>query len=103
MKAKLLKVAKTAGIKLMRMALILFYCGVDPATPADIKALIFGDLAYLVSPLDAIPDFTPFIGYSDDLALLAGSIAALSVHIKQEHREKAEQTICAWFGGAEVV
>lgn len=34
------------------------------------KAIVGGIIAYLIMPLDIIPDFIPIIGYVDDLVLL---------------------------------
>ena len=43
----------------------------DPRVPAKHKAFLGGALAYLVSPVDLIPDFIPFLGRADDLLVLA--------------------------------
>lgn len=34
------------------------------------KAIIIGTLLYFVNPLDVIPDITPFLGFTDDFALV---------------------------------
>ena len=52
----------------------------NPATPTHLKALIVGAIGYIVLPLDLIPDITPGIGYADDLASVAGVVAAVSVY-----------------------
>jgi uncharacterized membrane protein YkvA (DUF1232 family) len=43
----------------------------DPRVPFAEKALLVGVIAYVISPLDLIPDVIPFIGEVDDLYLLA--------------------------------
>jgi uncharacterized membrane protein YkvA (DUF1232 family) len=43
----------------------------DPATPQSVKLAFWGLLAYLVNPIDLIPDFLPVIGPLDDLILAA--------------------------------
>ena len=43
----------------------------DPATPRSVKVALVGLLAYLVSPIDLIPDFIPVLGSVDDLAISA--------------------------------
>ena len=52
----------------------------NPATPTHLKALIIGAIGYIVLPVDLIPDITPGIGYVDDLASVAGVVAAVSVY-----------------------
>lgn len=41
----------------------------DSRVPLKIKIIVGGILGYLVSPIDILPDFIPFIGKIDDLAL----------------------------------
>ena len=41
------------------------------------KALVAGAIAYIVSPLDLIPDFVPFLGQVDDVFLLMASLERL--------------------------
>jgi len=41
------------------------------------KAILAGTIIYVVSPIDVIPDFIPFIGQVDDAYLLAISILRL--------------------------
>lgn len=52
----------------------------NPATPTHMKALIIGAIGYIVLPLDLIPDLTPVIGYSDDLASAAGVVAGVAAY-----------------------
>lgn len=41
----------------------------DPRVPRRSKLLLGGLLAYLVSPVDLVPDFIPVLGMADDLLL----------------------------------
>lgn len=43
----------------------------DKRVPLAEKALLVGAIAYVVSPLDILPDVIPFIGQVDDLYLIA--------------------------------
>ena len=42
----------------------------DPRVPVPLKGLLVGALAYLISPLDIVPDAIPVIGQADDLTVL---------------------------------
>jgi uncharacterized membrane protein YkvA (DUF1232 family) len=67
------------------------YCASDPATPARVKLLIVGALAYFVMPFDGIPDFLPLVGFTDDAAVIAATIAAVRAHMRDDHWEKARE------------
>jgi uncharacterized membrane protein YkvA (DUF1232 family) len=56
-----------------------------------VKALILGALAYFIMPFDGIPDILPLIGFTDDAAVIAATIAAVRAHMQAEHWEKAEE------------
>jgi uncharacterized membrane protein YkvA (DUF1232 family) len=43
----------------------------DKRVPMTEKALLVGAIAYVVSPIDVLPDVIPFIGQVDDLYLIA--------------------------------
>jgi uncharacterized membrane protein YkvA (DUF1232 family) len=53
------------------------------------KAILAGTVIYVISPIDIIPDFIPFIGQVDDAYLLAISILRLlnraERHVVLEH------------------
>ncbi len=95
---KLAKFAKSAGREVVEKALILFYAASDPDTPKKAKTIIFSALGYFILPLDAIPDITPILGFSDDLGALALALATVAAHIKPEHREAAKKKAIQWFG-----
>ncbi len=64
---------------------------IDTRTPVEIKAMIAGALMYFVSPLDVIPDILGPAGFVDDAAVIASTLAAVSIHITDDHRRKAEE------------
>ncbi len=65
------------------------YCASDAGTPSRVKLLIVGALAYFVMPFDAFPDFLPLVGFTDDAAVIAATIAAVRAHMREEHWDKA--------------
>lgn len=89
--------ARVAGEGVLERALTLYNTSKDPATPAWVKTAIYGALGYFISPIDAIPDLTPLIGYSDDLGVLVAASAAIISYIRQEHKDNAKQTLKQWF------
>ena len=50
----------------------VFLCMRHPQTPWYAKALAFATVAYALSPVDLIPDFSPVLGCLDDVLLLPG-------------------------------
>ena len=73
--------------------LAAYYCATDPASPFKVKAVLMGALAYIVLPLDAVPDFLAFFGFADDAAVVYGAIKMVASHITPEHRAKAQAAI----------
>ena len=43
----------------------------DPVLPRTAKIALGAAAVYLLSPVDLIPDFIPFLGYADDVLLAA--------------------------------
>lgn len=90
--------AAKAGKDIVEKALTLYFCMRDSDTPAWAKTIIIGSLSYFIVPTDAIPDFTPAIGYTDDLGTIGAALAIVAAHIKQEHQDRATEKIEIWFG-----
>jgi uncharacterized membrane protein YkvA (DUF1232 family) len=91
------KYASAAGERVLEPALKMYYAALDSDTPAWAKATIFASLGYFISPIDAIPDLTPVVGYADDLGVLAAALAATAAHVKDAHVQKAKETLRGWF------
>ena len=70
-------------------ALSAWYCATDPTTDRKVKLVLIGALAYFVMPADLMPDLLPLIGFSDDAAVIAAAVAAVTRSIKPEHRDRA--------------
>ncbi len=70
-----------------------YYCAFDSQTPTKVRGMLLGALAYFILPTDAIPDFIPGLGYTDDAAVLAGVISMVAAHIKPRHRAAAAKAL----------
>ena len=66
--------------------------------PVWAKTAIYGALGYFISPIDAIPDITPVIGYADDLAVLAAAVATVATYITADVKQRAAEKLRGWFG-----
>lgn len=56
--------------QLMRTLQLVWRLMLDPRVPAMPKLIIFVVLAYVISPLDLLPDVIPIVGQIDDAAVL---------------------------------
>lgn len=45
------------------------------------KSIVVAALVYFVTPIDAMPDFAPFVGYLDDIGVIAWTIKFLGSEI----------------------
>jgi uncharacterized membrane protein YkvA (DUF1232 family) len=92
---------KEAGADLIFLALKLYFTAQSPNTPAWAKAVIYSALGYFISPIDAIPDTIPLVGYSDDLGVLTLALATVVVYIDENVVSKATAKMKLWFGDFE--
>ncbi|MGB0648360.1 MAG: YkvA family protein [Bradymonadia bacterium] len=91
---------KGAGENVLRIALRLYYSARDPDTPAWAKTTIYSALGYFICTLDAIPDLTPVLGFSDDLGALSLALATVAAFVKPDHIAAADAKMETWFGGS---
>ena len=94
---KIKKVAKTAGCKVVYVALLLYYVLQDNSVPLSDKTKIIGALGYFILPIDLIPDALPVVGFGDDLAVLIWALNTVSSHITEETQKKAKEQLAKWF------
>ncbi len=90
--------AKQAGLKVVYSVLLLFYSYRRSDTPIWAKRIIIGVLGYFIMPLDALPDLTPIIGYTDDLGVLSFGLVTIAAYVNDEVRIKARLKLRDWFG-----
>ncbi len=94
---KLKKFTRAAGVQVSYSALLLFYTYRRKETPTWAKKIIVGALGYFLSPIDVIPDLTPFLGYTDDLSIMAFALSTLAFFVNQEVKDNAETALKRWF------
>lgn len=94
---KLAKYAQRIGLKSVYSSLLLYYAFKRKDTPIWAKRVITGVLAYLISPIDLVPDLTPFLGFTDDLGVLGFGLATIAVYINKEVRTNARVQLANWF------
>lgn len=94
---KLKNFAKQAGIKTVYSALLLFYAYRRKETPAWAKNIILGTLGYFLAPIDAVPDLTPIIGYTDDIGVLSFGLVTIAGFINDDVRKNARTQLGKWF------
>ena len=86
------KVRATLGkVPFIEDAVAAYYCATDRGTPAYVRAVLFGALAYFVMPADLIPDFIAGLGFTDDATVLMAAFSAVRSHLKLEHRTRARE------------
>ncbi len=72
----------------------------DPRTPVGLKAMLAASLAYVVMPVDIVPDAIPILGQADDLTVL---LIVLDLFIANAPEEvRAEHVARASSGTAEL-
>ncbi len=91
--AKIKKAAGAAGCELLCKALQLYFILLKPGLPKWARASIVGALAYFISPIDAIPDLAPILGYSDDLTVVALAIAAVAMHLDENVKARSHDQL----------
>lgn len=89
---------REAGTKVVYSALLLYYAFTRKETPVWAKNIILGVLGYFIAPIDALPDLTPLVGYTDDLGVLSFGLVTLACYINQEVKDKAKVKLKQWFG-----
>ena len=95
---KLSNYALDAGKDVVRSGLKLYFAAIGKNTPVWAQGVAFAALAYFISPVDAIPDITPGIGYLDDAGVLATAMVSLRAYITAEVTRQATRKLKEWFG-----
>jgi uncharacterized membrane protein YkvA (DUF1232 family) len=80
---RLRKIAVDAAATLPNLIKLLVRLTRDPRVPRRTKIVLGAALAYVVSPIDLVPEFIPVAGVADDVLLLAFAVNHL-VHVAGE-------------------
>lgn len=75
---------------------LLFRLFKDGRVPAAEKAFLIGAIAYVITPIDLLPDVVPFVGQVDDLYLIALTM------LRMLNRTPAEVIREHWEGGGDI-
>ena len=87
-------------VKLPTYARVVWGILRDPRTPIGLKGMLAAALAYVVLPVDVIPDAIPILGQADDLTVL---LLVLDLFIQNAPAEvRAEHTARARNGTADL-
>jgi uncharacterized membrane protein YkvA (DUF1232 family) len=57
-----------------------FCCAWPPILPRGVRIRLWLLLAYLLTPVDLVPDFIPVIGYADDAIIVALALRSVIRH-----------------------
>jgi len=95
---KLKKFAAAIGAKMTYTILLMFYAYKRKDTPRWAKNIVLGALGYLIAPIDAIPDISPIIGFTDDLGVLSFGLVSIAAYVNEDVKEQARQKLHKWFG-----
>ena len=94
---KIKQFAYQAGIKTVYTALLLFYAYQRKETPRWAKNIVLGTLGYFLAPIDAIPDLSPIIGFTDDIGVLSFGLVTIAAYVDKEVKSKARKKLGKWF------
>jgi uncharacterized membrane protein YkvA (DUF1232 family) len=84
---------KKLSIRLVYSTLLMAFAYLSPKTPSWARRIILGAFAYLVSPIDSIPDLAPFIGFTDDLGVISFGLVTIACYIDADVRSAAREKI----------
>lgn len=85
---KLEKINKKLGLIADVLALFRFMS--DPRVHWGKKALAAGALLYFIIPFDSLPDVAPFVGYLDDIGVIALVVGYLGKQLRRYYPEKTQ-------------
>lgn len=91
-----LKITRLWALRTRGDAMTLWFALRHPATPWYSKALAILTVAYILSPIDLIPDFIPVLGFLDDIILVPILIWATMRTLPSSVRADSKQRALEW-------
>ena len=82
---------------MVERALCLYGTAQQADTPLWARTVIYGALTYFITPIDAVPDITPVLGYSDDLGVLVSAQLTVAMFVSDDIRQQARDKVRTWF------
>jgi uncharacterized membrane protein YkvA (DUF1232 family) len=80
---------KEIGMALPNLVMLVGKLAMDKRVPWETKTMLLAGAAYIVSPIDFVPDFIPGLGQAEDLVvallLLDGILNEIDPAIVEEH------------------
>jgi uncharacterized membrane protein YkvA (DUF1232 family) len=86
------RIAGRAGRHLIYSAFVLHHALKSPNCPPKARLTILGALAYLILPVDLVPDFLPVIGLVDDASVIASALVSIAPIITDDIRAAAARS-----------
>jgi len=81
-------------LRLRKNTYILYRAQSDHRVSTAIKVLTWFVLAYILSPIDLIPDFVPILGLLDEIILVPVAVSFLVRRLPDELKEEYLQEKC---------
>jgi uncharacterized membrane protein YkvA (DUF1232 family) len=78
-------------LDILKHVLALYRYMIDPEVNWTKKALVVAALVYFIVPIDAIPDFSPIVGYLDDAAVVAAVVKTLGKGLAKYYEKDASE------------
>ena len=94
---QMLNKIREKGRELKSNVFLLYRSSRDPRMPLHVKILALLIVAYIISPIDIIPDFIPVLGLLDEVILvpifLTFTVSLIPDEIRQEYQQQDELKI----------
>lgn len=87
------------GKEALQAAATLFVALKSPDMPKSSKLIVLGALGYFILPIDVVMDFLPFVGLTDDVAVIMMALGKVYLSITDEMKEEAAILTDKWTGG----